>query len=176
MFSAAIIDLLSLAIRWIPIRVDIIPSTMNGVRWWLGKDTALLLPGWHVYIPWAGDITGNSILPQVVETEAQVVETDDGKAWSMTVAIHYRIKDVRKHVTSVEDFDDSLPNMVQLRLQQNVRGLTDKEFRELDVCSTLLEEAQVQAEKWGVEIIELDFVTCCRVRVYHLTSGTLSGV
>lgn len=171
MLSAAIIDLLSLMVRWVPIRVEIIDTTENGVRWWLGKDRALLRPGWYLYIPWLGDISSSSILPQVVETECQVVETSDGKAWSLSLAIHYRIKDVRRHATSVEEFDDSLPNMMQLRLQRLISGLTDAEFREEDVCATLMDEAVELAEKWGVEIIEADFVTCCRARVIHLTSG-----
>ncbi len=169
MLSGAIIDILTLAVRWIPIRMEIIPTTCNGIRWWVGRDRKTLSPGWYLYIPWLGGISGHSIQPQVVETEAQAVDTSDGRGLVMSLAIHYRVHDVRKWFLAVHNFDDSLPNLIQLRLAAAVGGLTYAEFIVTDVCADLLEEAREAAEKWGVEIIELGFVTCCRAFIMHQT-------
>ena len=172
MISATILDLLSLAVRWIPIRFSIVDTTEQGVRWWWGKDTKLLEHGVYVYVPWLGDITTTSCLPQIVETETQCVETTDGKSIAMSVCIHYRIRDARKWTTGVEDFDGSLCNLVQLHLYKATSGRTSNQLREQreEIIALTKRTAQRVAGKWGVEIIQLDFITCTSARTIQLLS------
>lgn len=178
MISAAIVDLLSLAVRWIPVRLAIVDTTEQGVRWWWGRDTKLLEHGVYVYIPWLGDITTTSCLPQIVETENQCVETTDGKSITMSVGIHYRIRDARKWMTRVEDFDESLCNLVQLHLYSATSGRSSIQLREQrgEIITLAKRTAQRVAGRWGVEIIHLDFITCTSARTIQLlTSSSVGG-
>lgn len=176
MIATALIDLLSLGWKWIPVRAKVVYATSNAIRWWLGKPTRMITkPGWQWYIPWLGDVTRHSILPQVIETEVQFAGLTDGVTIGVSIGCHYRVVDVQQWFMSVHDFDDSFMNRLQMAFTDAVSALSYEEWLDQDVMADLRESFTTLAEDWGVEILDLNFVNSGKVRPLHITGIEVGG-
>lgn len=174
MISGVIMDLLSIGVRWIPLRVRTVHSIQQGVRWWWGHDTKILTkPGVYFYIPWIGDITTVDTRPKLIETQYQPIETIDGHTLSMSVGIRYRVRDARKWFTQIEDFENSLANLVQMHLYRAVSEQAYEDLKEgrKRIIGMAKKTARRAAWRWGVELIELEFITWTSVRPIQLMTG-----
>jgi regulator of protease activity HflC (stomatin/prohibitin superfamily) len=173
MIADGILNALSVLVRWIPIRLAIVHSYEQGVRWWCGKDTALLTrPGVYFHIAWFGDITVDGIRPKEVETETQCITTSDRRARSFSVGCQYEIEDLRKNQTCVDEFEPSLLNLIE-RIAAKVMRSTD----EKEPDRAILTQVRTQAEKWGVKIRYLGLLNDAVSRPMHHfgVSTTIGG-
>ena len=163
MIAEAILNAASVLVRWIPIRFRIVYEYQQGVRFWKGRATKLLAnPGVYAYIPWVGDIYTGMVVPQEVETSTQCITDDEGKARTFSIGLQYEVVDLRRKLIAVDDFDDSLLNLVE-RIASDVMRNADTK----DLDKAILQRVRTQAEKWGVKINYLGILNDVRSRPMH---------
>lgn len=176
MLSAAIIDIASVFVRWIPIRAMTLDTTHHGIRWTLGKPKRVLTePGMYWYIPWIQKITMQSILADVTESPCQLVGLGDGDTLSISVAVHYKIVDILKWYHAAEDFDASFVNLLQMAITDCVATMTFKGWLEHDVMFDLRKKFRTLARRWGVRVIDINFVNSGQSCPIHITGIELGG-
>lgn len=163
MIASAILQALSVLVRWIPLRAVVIHEYEQGVRWWKGNARRLLTnAGIYWYIPWIGDITTESVKPQEIETNLQVIEDPDGKPRSVSLGLQYEVFDLLLQSTQVTDFEESLLNLVErLACEAIQQG-------EADHLQYLRKKVRQQCREWGVKVHRLGFINNARVRPLHL--------
>lgn len=174
MLSSLLLDALSLAWKWVPVRVEIVDSTHHAIRWWMGKPTkAITHTGWQWYVPILGDISTHSIVPQVVESEVQLVGLACGTTLAVSIAVHYNVEDVMKWYHAVSDFDDSFLNLLQIAVTEVMATCTFDEWLDQDVMADLRKRFKILARRWGVKIHDINFVNSGKVRPLHITGISL---
>lgn len=80
----------------------------GGIRITLGTKVKPLKPGWYVYWPVIQHVEKLSITPQAVDLRPQSIRTEDGTDMVISGAILYGIRDARKAILGVQDYDRSL--------------------------------------------------------------------
>lgn len=129
------------------------------LRWGLYQET--LIPGFHWRMWVKHEILTCEIKEQVVDLPSQVV---DGIAIETT--IRYEIDDPRLALLEVIDYDDSIANYTlgliggRLALEPSIRP---GKLRQ-DVLSDL----KIEADGWGINVIDLQFPTFTKARTYRL--------
>ena len=163
MIATAIIQALSVLVRWIPVRAVVIHEYEQGVRWWRGRATRLITTsGIRWYVPWIGDITTDSTVPQEVETNLQAIEDADGYGRSISFGLQYEIFNLLHKETKVTDFDESLLNLVERLACEAIQS------DDPDPLAYLLDEVQVQCREWGVQVHHLGSINNAQARPIHL--------
>lgn len=162
--SSVILNVASVLVRWVPIRMSIVDETEQGVRWWRGKATKLIKkPDFYFYVPWIGRLDVECVVTQEVEAQAQCVTMSDGKSRSFSVGLQYEVFDLLLKLTKVDDFDDSLLNLVQ-RVAAKVLRRPNIE----DPDKAILGLVRSRVEKWGVKVTALGLINDTLSRPIHL--------
>jgi regulator of protease activity HflC (stomatin/prohibitin superfamily) len=163
MIASTILNAASVLVRWIPIRFTVVHEYEQGVRWWKGRATKLISsPSVYIYVPWIGDITTETVTPQEIETNLQVIDDPNGKPRSISVGIQYSIVNLLLYETKVSNFDDSLLNLVERLACKAIQS------GEKDPLPALKKEVRSQCREWGVKVHRLGFVNNAHVRPIHL--------
>lgn len=169
--------------KLLPFRFVILHSYEQGVKFRFGHDinrcnhkTGMRIPyiqfipyprlkrtyrtGIHFYWAWIESIEVESIREQVRETYYQTIKSKDKVEATYSVAYAYYIQNVRKYWTTIEDFDESMDNLIQSYLTEFV-GKTDYEqLTESPVkfSSKMLKSINQTTLDWGVEVTRCTLV------------------
>lgn len=168
MIAETVLDALSVLVRWVPIRAKIVSTCEQGVRWRLGRAVQWInKPGLYWYIAWIEEISVEAVVPKEIETEWQCVTTSDGKTRSFSVGCQYETANLLLQQTQVDDFENSLSNLIG-RIAATVMRTTD----DPEPDKAILTRVRTQAEKWGVHIRYLGLMNDVKSRPLHLL-GTM---
>lgn len=143
----------------------IIKTYERGVRFRFGKHPQELRPGFHWKIWIYHHIEVGMVVDDYLETPVQSVITKDGKLVVFSVNIGYRIVDIVRHYTSVQDFADSTKALAMVHLAKKVREapladtLADLKKLEASLRGTLSN----QFKQWGTQVFQVGFVNFCEV-------------
>lgn len=163
MLADAILNALSVLVRWIPIRAEIIYEYHQGVRYWKGKAVRLLkTPGIYFYIAWIGDITKEVVKPKEIELPIQCITTSEGKARSFSIGCQYETANLLLQQTMVDDFEKTLSNLIA-----RVAAMVMRNSGDLEPDKEILRKVRTQAEKWGVRILYLGLLNDAQSRPLH---------
>lgn len=153
----------------LPFRV--VRSYQRGVRFRLGRDIALLSPGWWWFFPVVESIEVVDVAPCVMNLPTQSVTTCDGRALSFSANIEYEIVNARKMYVRVQHLDTSLSASAMGFLAETVRAQPWDALvaGQLALEGELRRTITKQARRWGVRIRRVhltDFVTTRALRLY----------
>lgn len=143
----------------------IIKSYERGVRFRFGKSPIELKPGFHWKIWVYHFVEVGMVSDDYIETPIQSVITKDGKLVVFSVNIGYRIVDIVKHYTSVQEFTDSTKALAMVHLAKKVREstladtLADLKKLETSLRGTLSN----QFKQWGTQVFAVGFVNFSEV-------------
>src|SRR6187455_85038 len=155
----------------------VIKSYQRGVRWTFGKDPVELVPGFHWKVWFYHAIEIIAVSDEVMDLPVQSVITADEKLVCFSVNIGFRIVDVVKHMTSVQDFIDSTRGLAMTHLAKKVRSKTLKELiADLgDLEKSLEGTLTTRMKAWGTEVFSVGFTDFAEVpqqiRVFMQDSG-----
>lgn len=101
-----------------------------------------------------------SIAELVMQTNYQTVTLKDNQELTVSLTICYRVDDVEKMFTNVNDFVSSLENLCQGKITQILTQYNRQEFMDdlLEICQEILDELNERVYDWGVEIKDVNFV------------------
>jgi regulator of protease activity HflC (stomatin/prohibitin superfamily) len=143
----------------------VIKTYQRGVRWTLGKRPVELLPGFHWKVWLIHEVEVFDVADEVMDLPVQSVITSDEKLVCFSVNIGFRIVDVVKHATSVQDFIDSTKGLAMTHLSKRVRAKTLKELiADLNDLEKSLEGTLTTRMKaWGTEVFSVGFTDFAEV-------------
>jgi len=153
--------------------VNTVHSYEQGVKFRFGKDVALLEAGLHWSWPLIESIQVETVTETVVSAASQVCTTSDDIAVIVDITASYYIEDLQKWSTSVEDFDTSLVETMQVELANAVRETDWEVLRGAHavVCEEITETLQEKVEPWGVVVNRVGIPSMAKTRVLHLVNG-----
>lgn len=108
-------------------------------------------------------------IPLVMESEVQFIGLTDGTVIGVSLGVHYRLDDILKWYFATVDFEESFLNKMQMATTEYLSAMSQKEWTAENVVPPLRKKLRRLASKWGVKIIDINFVNSGRVRPLHVT-------
>lgn len=90
----------------------IVSAWEQGIRLRFGRITALLQPGLHAFWPLVGEIHVEEVMIDVNTTPSQTVEDAEGEPVTFSLALKYRISDLAKMWSSIQDHENTVVNEI----------------------------------------------------------------
>ena len=146
-------ELINRVLSLIP-RLQLINPDEGAIRITLGNHIKDCGPGWYLYWPLIQVFCVIAVMPQVPDVRPQSVLTSDGQSFTVSGAVKYRIRDVRKAVLNIQDYDVSIQTLmcgviIRYCSTHTVDELLNVELLEADIKK----ELQKEARGWGIEIM-----------------------
>jgi len=161
--------------RLLPVRLTFVRPYERGVKFSCGKHVTVLEPGVHAFWNYWQDVESVSVALQCVESQKLALTTKDGKTVVLSIAVQYSIADAQAYWTAVQDFDQSLLNMIEGEVSRVVYKKTADEIiadpqRFGDAVNTV---ASRTAKKWGCEIHNVSLPNLAVAKVIRLVGDAL---
>lgn len=150
----------------------IVYSYQRGVRFWLGRDVALLEPGLYMYVPFFGHIETVTVVQDYVRLGNQNLTTKDGKPLLVSCNIRYEVTDARAAFTQVQEFVASLSDAARQAFSSAVRDYeyADLLAKQADLerdCKTAINKV---TQKWGVKVTNVGLADFILTRSFSLAT------
>ena len=97
-------------VDWLP-TIHMVGPNEGGVRLLLGKYVKATQPGWYIFWPKIHRVYTVDVVTQVVDLRCQSLRTCDGKSIAAGGAIQYKVRNARKALLNVSDYDKALQTM-----------------------------------------------------------------
>jgi regulator of protease activity HflC (stomatin/prohibitin superfamily) len=158
----------------------IVKDWEQGVRVRHGNATALLnstnglfKTGIHVFWPGIGEILVEETNVVTMETDLQTCTTKDGKAFTFSLGVKFKVKDLRAYYTKIHDADSTI--------SEEARSAAGRACRELDLadCPEKLgdqtkDRAKRRMHGWGLELIDVVLINNTEAQVLRLIMDALT--
>ena len=162
-------ELLFAAAEWLygywPFRI--VAEWEQGVRLRFGRITAKLDPGLHMFWPGIGEIITKDAVLDVNITELQTVDTADDQSVTFSLALKYRVVDLARLYSSIQDHDATITNEVCASAAQWVQTLDYSDIQS-DLSDSVWRDLHVRLEEWGIELIDVSLFNLCCARTFRV--------
>ncbi len=141
----------------------------GGVFLRFGKYRRTLEPGLYWKIPLIDDIKKLDITPQVINLPNQSITTKDKVTLAVSGAIEYSIRDAKRALLEVQDFDKSLQNLSMGIIANYAHEKTYEEclnIKELE--DVVIRGIRERANSWGLNIRKFWVTDLAEHKVYRL--------
>ena len=135
----------------------------RGIKFYKGKFTKILSPGWRIILPILETYKKVDIRTKVVDVPEQDAITKDNVSIRINAVIYYKIFDAAKAVLEVENFYYAVSQLAQTTMRNAVGSvsldelLSEREKLSDSICK-VIDEA---TDPWGIKVenVELKDVT-----------------
>jgi len=126
----------------------------RGVKFTLGKFSAVKMPGWRLVVPVFQSMTKVDIRTKAVDVENQDAITADNVSAKINAVIYYKVKDAAKAIIEVENFRYAVTQLAQTTMRNIVGEVTlDELLTGREKISAKIEEIVEKAsDHWGIEV------------------------
>lgn len=127
--------------------------------------------GVHVFPPGVGEILVEEANVEVSETGIQTFTTRDRQTVTISFALEYRIKDMRRLYLGIHDTSATLVNAT---LAAAGRALSELNLDEIhdELEDIVVSEVEEKLGEWGVEVLALTPITFVVGKALRLIQGT----
>ncbi len=135
----------------------------RGVKFYQGKFSKVLEPGWRIILPIVESYKKVDIRTKVVDVPEQDAITKDNVSVRINAVIYYKIFDASKAILEVENFYYAVSQLAQTTMRNAVGSvsldelLSEREKLSTSICK-IIDEA---TDPWGIKVenVELKDVT-----------------
>ena len=146
----------------------IVQQWEQGIRLRFGKVTASLGPGLHMFWPAFGEIlTATAGVVDVNQTGSQTVEDSGGVPVTFSIVFKYRLLDLRRMYTQLQDHDDSVVNEIVGSAASLIATMDGDDLAE-ELPEAVYSDLVGRLEEWGVELLGIQFADFCRAGTLRL--------
>ncbi|HDY87911.1 MAG TPA: SPFH domain-containing protein [bacterium] len=138
-----------------------------------GRFKRILSPGFYWKLPLYDTIEKITVTEQTIDLPNQSIETHDGVAMAVSGTLRYTVCNVRKAILCVRDYDESLQNAGMKTIARFVAGTTRKDLRIGKLEIEVEEELKINAQDWGLDVIEFNITDLAKHRIYRLMTEQL---
>jgi hypothetical protein len=164
--------------RFWPFRI--VRDWEQGIRMRHGNAKALLTSsngifwtGIHIFWPGLGEIITEDTNVETMETDLQTCTTKDGKAFTFSLGVKFKVKDLKALYLKIHDTESTIA--------EEIRSAAGRACRELDCteCPDKLGEqtmalAKQQMRGWGLDLISVGLINNTESQVLRLIMDSLS--
>lgn len=150
----------------------IIEANNVGIRFTLGYSPKVLAPGVRRSLPIIENVEVFNALPQWVDLPEQVVTTADDESLIISGAIYYEITDPYLFYMKVQDPDDSLIALAQIKIARCIAKSQYEDCKIEDIISSVRKPLRGAAAKWGVKILDVSVNQLAHTKVYWIGGGS----
>lgn len=146
----------------------VIASWEQGVRIRLGRNPTRLDPGLHLRIPFVDRIYVQATRTRVLVAENQSLSTKDGKVYTVSIGIRFRINDVVKLYEAMAQPEGVIACDAMSRVAQHIFTRQSK-----DVDPSALEDAinDNMPAFAGLDSVRVNVTGFCQSRCYRMITG-----
>lgn len=156
-FFSEISDLFSTVLRLVP-RIFLVNPDEAGVRVTLGTRITEMKPGWYIHWPLIQDCEAIKTRTQIKDLRAQSVWTADRQEMTVSGAIRYRVKDARKAILEVFDYDANVQALALGIIQRYVGHCNLDSLDRGDLEKEIIKGLREESQGWGLRI-EFVYIT-----------------
>lgn len=130
----------------------------RGIKFVMGRFSAVVDPGWRIIIPIFESMQKVDIRTKVVEEPDQEAITKDNVSTKITAVIYYKINDAKKAILEVENFYWAVSQLAQTTMR-NVIGEVDLDHlltQRHDVAIKIGEQVEKAAHQWGLDVSSVE--------------------
>lgn len=130
----------------------------RGVKFTLGRFTAMMDPGWRLVIPVFQSMTKVDIRTKAVDVPNQEAITKDNVSVMINAVIYYKVSDASKAVLEVENFYYATSQIAQTTMRNVVGGVTlDHLLQNRDEVSTGIKAIiDTATDPWGIQVLNVE--------------------
>ena len=121
----------------------------------LTSTNGLFKTGIHVFWPILGDMLKQETNIETPETERQDLITADGELISFSLAVRYRVHDLKAFYTKIHDQDSTVLEEVRSAAAEKTRQLPLVEVRGAEFGAKVLEQTKKQTHGWGLTFLSV---------------------
>jgi len=151
----------------------VIATWERGLRVRLGKTSTALEPGIHLRIPWLDRIYVQSVRLRTLSTEKINAMSKDGKNVSISVAVHFTIKDVKRLYDSLSTPSYTILATVAEHLISNASEIEARRLT-AEKLEAALDEWE-DWKRWGIGELTLSVTGFSVCRAYRLLQNEYQG-
>jgi regulator of protease activity HflC (stomatin/prohibitin superfamily) len=155
-----------------PLRI--IRDWEQGVRLRLGNATAqltssngLFKTGLHTFWPVLGEIISDDTNIETPETALQTCTTQDGRAVTFSLAVRYRVKDLRALWLKIHDQEATIQEEVRSAAASVVAEMDFGDMPEM-FGEAVDQRVRANVRGWGLEILSVSLVNLTDAQVIRL--------
>lgn len=162
--------------------VDLIVNFANLFRFWevvdqyqrgivlrLGKFHREVGPGIHWLIPFNVDrVIETAVVTRTSDLRQAFLTINDGTTVAVSVVVRWNVKDVKKLLLDVWDYNDVIRDSVFGNVSRKVRAASWDELNSPSFAEELYKDCRKQAFRYGVEIEDVVLSDLCRTRATSL--------
>jgi regulator of protease activity HflC (stomatin/prohibitin superfamily) len=145
----------------------------RGARLRFGKAVRCLEPGLHFKWPFINSTLLMMIKMKTIKLSEQSIRTNDGVSVVVKAIVKYEVEDVMRAALEVNDPVDAIADMTQGIIKRMVSGLTWTECEKMDMENEVAKKARVEAKKWGLKIIEVNFSDFDQITSFRLLNSSV---
>lgn len=126
----------------------------RGVRFTLGKFTAIMEPGWRLVIPVFQSYQKVDMRMKAVDVPDQKAITRDNVSVTVNAVIYYRVSSAEKAIIEVEDFRYAISQYAQTTMRNIVGEVSLDELlssRE-KIADRIREIVDIETDNWGLKV------------------------
>jgi regulator of protease activity HflC (stomatin/prohibitin superfamily) len=152
--------------------MEIVYSYQKGVRFWLGRDVALLEPGLHWYVPFFGHIEQVTVVPDIIRLGNQNLTTRDGKTLLVAANIRYEVTDARAAFCNVQEFATTLSDAARVFLASSIREyeLAELLSKQSDLERDCKNAINRTSRAWGIRVVNVGLADFVVTRSFSLAN------
>src|SRR3989338_2273209 len=126
----------------------------RGVKFTLGKFTAVAEPGWRIIIPGFRSMTKVDMRVKAVDVPDQKAITRDNISVTVNAVIYYKVADSQKAVIEVENFRYAISQLAQTTMRNIVGSVSlDELLAEREKISDRIRDiVDKTSDAWGIKV------------------------
>jgi len=126
----------------------------RGIRFTLGKFTAVMEPGWRLVFPIFQSYQKVDIRTKAVDVPDQNAITKDNVVVRVNAVIYYKVGDATKAIIEVEDFKHAISQYAQTTMRNIVGEVTlDELLASRDkIADRIREIVDKETDNWGLKV------------------------
>jgi regulator of protease activity HflC (stomatin/prohibitin superfamily) len=130
----------------------------RGVKFTLGKFTALAQPGWRLVIPIFQKMVKVDIRVKAVDVPDQEAISEDNISITINAVIYYKVSDAAKAVIEVENFYYAISQLAQTTMRNAVGEVTLEDLlKNRDEIALKIKDIVDQAtDAWGIQVSSVE--------------------
>jgi len=130
----------------------------RGVRFWFGKYSGIMKPGWRIILPIVQSYQKVDIRIKAVDVPDQDAITKDNVSVNVNAVLYYKVEDAKSAVLKVEEFNYAVSQLAQTTMRDVVGEVTlDELLSKRDAISDRIQEIVDRAtDPWGIKIVSVD--------------------
>lgn len=160
-------DLLMQMFKVCPRPLTILPDE-GGVVIRFGKYIETLKCGYYWYWPMITEIEVLNTSRQLIDVDMQDLTTYDGKGVTINMSVEYTVKNPKKALLEVTDYDESIQEVAGNSMREAVGRILSKNFSVDDLIEEVSGYVAQDAKKYGIKVLRVMVCTASFAKTIRL--------